>query len=116
MRVILTLPFINEPLIAPDGSEVFLDNPFQAGAMLAGRMESEYGGVTKVVSVRMDLELLAFLDFVVERNGSKFSRNGLIIQLLRSGVAAAWKEMTEDEQDSFLKDMEGRTFEIPDVS
>lgn len=110
MFINLKLPFGSDFVVALDGTELELTDAMQSGAMLANRSKRDSYGVSKVVSVRMDLELVGFLDFIVERANGNFSRNELIIQLIRSGLAASWAEMSSIEQEKLLNDLDSATF------
>lgn len=112
MFINLKLPFGSDFVVALDGTELELTDAMQSGAMLANRSKRDSYGASKVVSVRMDLELVGFLDFIVERANGNFSRNELIIQLIRSGLAASWAEMSSIEQDRLLDDLDGKRIEL----
>lgn len=98
MKINLNLPF------GSAGPDDLSYTDISAG-MLSGTLETSSAITSKTVSIRLDPNLLGFLDFTVANSKGKFSRNALIVNLIRSGAEAAWNKMPEDEQKRFYEQL-----------
>lgn len=112
------LPFSEKTVIDDDGDILTISDKSLASDMLSGSVSTNSESlVSKVVSVRLDSFLLDFLDLIVERSGGRFTRNALIVQLLRAGLASAWSDMSENDRESLLSAVSSRSVsvEVPDI-
>lgn len=82
------------------GDENFSYTDISKG-MIAGTVSTSTKSIAKTVSVRLEPNLLGFIDFAVANANGKFSRNSLIVNLILAGAESVWANMSDDERKKF---------------
>lgn len=117
VRIFGSLPFSSETVMDDNGEIINVSSVEMAGTMLSGKGWEKEGLPSKVISVRLNVFLLDFIDFIVERSGKKFTRNELVVSLLKAGIASGWETLSEEEREEIFDGLQTRgvMFEVDDL-
>lgn len=81
-----------------------------ASVLLSGNGAVDSAGVSKLLNVKLPVNLFHFIDFVASRSNS--TRTSVVISLLEAGAQAAFESLSENEQKKFYDDLTQSTFEV----